>query len=336
MYNFFKKTTSNKGENMIFDDIKSELKIELEEITNIIKNSLTTNVSLINNIGTYLSLHGGKRVRPLIHILFSKILKQHTHKNIIVASIIELIHTATLLHDDVVDTSEKRRGILTINQVWGNKEAILVGDFLYTKSFKMMVEIKNTNILKLMANTTNIMSEGEIKQLSHKKNFNITEFDYLDIIRCKTAELFAASALSSAILTKTTNEKLTNAYLFGIHFGIAYQLIDDMLDYFTDDEKFGKNLCNDLLCGTLTLPIIKLINENHHKKTQILDIFFKNSQEEFKSIKEFIIKSNSLDYTFDLALYHIDKAKKALSKFEKSKFLDLCIHLSDFIIQRKY
>lgn len=338
MYNLKKKITSNKkSNNMILEHIKNEFKLELAQIDDFIKTNIATNVDLINNISTYLTLHSGKRIRSLIHLLFSKISSNHNNNsNITTASAIELIHTATLLHDDVVDTSEKRRGNLTVNTVWGNKEAILVGDFLYTKSFKMMVETKNINILKLMAHTTNIMSEGEIKQLIHRNNLDITEFEYLDIIKCKTAELFAASSLSSLILSNKSANNLHNAYIFGIHLGLAYQLIDDMLDYFTTDEKFGKNIYDDILCGTLTLPIIILMKENANTKKHILEIILTKSQKNLITIKNLVIKSNALDYTFNLALYHIDKAKKALSNFERSKFLDLTMQLVDFIIQRKY
>ena len=187
-----------------------------------------------------------------------------------------------------------------------------------------------------MSNTTNIMSEGEIKQLINRKNFDIKEEDYLDIIRSKTGELFAASALSSAILATSEKNILKNSYEFGMHLGIAYQLIDDMLDYFTDDEKFGKNMCDDILTGTFTLPLINLMKNDMYKKKIIIDIISKNSKEDFIKIKDLIIKSNSLDYTFKLAVYHIDKAKKALSSFKKSNFIMLANQLTDFIINRKY
>lgn len=321
---------------MIFEKIKKEFNKELIDINNFIKENLKTNVTLIDNIGNYLTSYGGKKIRPLINLLFAKILNSYTRENIIISSAIELIHTATLLHDDVVDMSEKRRNKLTVNTVWGNKEAILVGDFLYTKSFKMLVCLNNITILNLMSNTTNIMSEGEIKQLIHRKNFNIKEAEYIDIIRCKTAELFAASSLSSAILAQKDKKYLNAAYIFGIHFGIAYQLIDDMLDYFADDEKFGKNIYDDICVGTFTLPLINLITNNKYKRKMILNIILKNEKKDFIKIKDLIINSRALYYTFDLAVYHIDKAKKALSIYNDSKFLKLIYNLINFTINRKY
>lgn len=321
---------------MIFENIKKEFNLELSQINYFIKNNLKSEINLIDNIGSYLIEHNGKRIRPIINILFGKILKKNDEKNIIISSAIELIHTATLLHDDVVDLSDKRRGKLSVNKVWGNKEAILVGDYLYTKAFKMMVNLNSIEILHLMSHTTNTMSEGEINQLINRKNFNITEEDYFKIIISKTATLFSASSLSSAILAKSCKKNQKYAHNFGIHFGIAYQLIDDMLDYFTDDEKFGKNMCDDITTGTFTLPLIKLLMNDNYKKKIIIDIILNKTKKDYFKIKNLVIQSNTLDYTYKLATYHIDKAKKALSNFDQSKFTNIAYQLSDFILKRKY
>lgn len=320
---------------MSIKTIKNKYALDINDTNNFIKKNLSSEIKLINDISFYLTDIGGKRIRPILNIIFSKMLKNYTKQNTIMSSVVELIHTATLLHDDVVDLSDKRRGTLTVNNIWGNKEAILVGDFLYTKSFKMMTEIKNLELLKLMANTTNIMSEGEIKQLNNIKNFNITEEIYLDIIRCKTAELFAATTLSSAILANADYEIKIMAYKYGLHFGIAYQLIDDILDYLSSDEKFGKNICDDILNGTFTLPIIKFMN-NDKKKKIIINTIIQQSDIDLFKIRDLIINSDALDYTYKLALYHIDKAKNALSIFNKSEFLNDALSLTDFIVNRKY
>lgn len=321
---------------MKFEYIKKNFENELNKVNEYIENNLKSDIDIINNISTYLISKSGKRIRPLINLIFSKMFNSFSEKNIIMSSAIELIHAATLLHDDVVDLSEKRRGKLTVNQVWGNKESILVGDYLYTKSFKMLVNINNLNILKLMSHVTNIMSEGEINQLINKKNININKSDYFKIVRCKTAELFGASSLSSAILAKRNKKELEMSYKFGLHFGLAYQLIDDILDYFTEDENFGKNICDDIFSGTITLPLINLLNNNTYAKKTVHDLLFNDKKTEFLKIKNLIINSNSLDKSFNLALYHIDKAKEALSVFNKCFYFEILINLINFTIDRKY
>ncbi len=322
--------------NLAYNNIKSIFLEDIQNINILIKNNLKSNITLINNISNYLTEYNGKKIRSLTNILLGKLFQNYNAKNITLSTVIELIHTATLLHDDVVDQSQKRRGKITTNYVWGNKEAILVGDFLYTKSFKIMIEIGNIEILKIISKTTNTMSKGEINQLINKKNINITEIDYFNTIKCKTAELFGAGALSSAILSNCEIKYFEPAYLFGIHFGIAYQLIDDVLDYLGENTKLDKNAYDDLISGTLTLPLIKLIEEDVNIKKLIIKMILENCENEFLIIKNFIIKTYVIDYTFKMALYHIDKAKNALSIFPKSIFSEYILKLSNFIIERKY
>ncbi len=202
--------------NLAYNNIKSIFLEDIQNINILIKNNLKSNITLINNISNYLTEYNGKKIRSLTNILLGKLFQNYNAKNITLSTVIELIHTATLLHDDVVDQSQKRRGKITTNYVWGNKEAILVGDFLYTKSFKIMIEIGNIEILKIISKTTNTMSKGEINKLINKKNINITEIDYFNTIKCKTAELFGAGALSSAILSNCEIKYFEPAYLFGI------------------------------------------------------------------------------------------------------------------------
>ncbi len=323
---------------MIFENIKTNFNKELLDVDNYILKNLKSDIDLINDIGNYLTSYNGKKIRPVINILFNKIFNSKWNEtHIIMASVIELIHTATLLHDDVVDLSEKRRKTLTVNKIWGNKEAILIGDYLYTKSFQMMVNLNNIKIFKLMSDTTNIMSQGEVKQLIYKKNFNITEKNYLDIIKCKTAQLFSATTLSSAILANCNTSNCNLAYKYGLHLGITYQLIDDILDYFCDDEKFGKNIADDILNGTFTLPLINLFSNNITIKNKIIEIILTNSKKDLLKIKHIVLKSTSINYTYKLALYHADKAKEALSLLHCSKkYLNIGLNLINFIINRKY
>ncbi len=319
---------------MKFDNIKNNFKTELDEIDNFIKDNLKSNISIIGDIGHYIVSYGGKKIRPLITIIFDKLLDNTIDKTIKTSSAIELIHTATLLHDDVVDMSEKRRGKLSVNKIWGNKEAILVGDYLYTKSFEIMVKLQNIDLLNHMAKTTNIMSEGEVNQLLHKNNFDITESDYFEIIKCKTAQLFASSAAVSAILSgkKSLTDK---CFSYGMNLGMAYQLIDDILDYTSTDEKFGKNVGDDILNGTFTLPLIYAMSETKNKN-KIKNIILNSDNEKLLQIRKIVIDSNAIEYTMNLALKHTNKAKEAISIFNDSKNKEMATYILNFITERKY
>lgn len=322
---------------MKFEDIKSLFNSEMNVVNQFIIESLHSNVNLINNIGEYVVLYGGKRVRPLIVLLFCKIFSCNESKAVSMASAIELIHTATLLHDDVVDLSDKRRGKLTVNNVWGNKEAILVGDFLYTRSFQIMVNVNSLEILKLMSYTTNIMSEGEVTQLVNRGNFDIKEKDCLNIAKCKTAQLFSAAASVGAILVSADEKLKIAANDYGLYLGMAYQLIDDMLDYATDDIRFGKKIGTDITSSTFTLPLVYVMNTDCLKKALIRDILSANLDEDaiFK-IRKFVLESNAIDYTFSLACEYISLAKKAILSIPENKYTQLAIFLADFVLNRKY
>jgi octaprenyl-diphosphate synthase len=270
-------------------------------------------------------------------MLFSKIFSSDYDKTVSMAGAIELIHTATLLHDDVVDLSDKRRGKITVNNLWGNKEAILVGDFLYTRAFQMMVNVDNLSILKLMADTTNIMSEGEVYQLVNRNNFDIKESDCLNIIKCKTAQLFAAASSVSPILSNLNEELKISSFNYGMHLGIAYQLIDDFLDYSTDDIRFGKNIATDIKSSTFTLPLVYFMNEKINNKNFVKNILNKDfTLEDVLEIRNNVLESNALNYTLNLASKHADLAKKAILSIPESKYTHLALSLIDFILNRKY
>lgn len=322
---------------MNIEDIKKNFVNEMKMVEDFIVKSLYSNIDLIGNIGEYVILYGGKRVRPLVVMLFSKIFSSDYDKTVSMAGAIELIHTATLLHDDVVDLSDKRRGKITVNNLWGNKEAILVGDFLYTRAFQMMVNVDNLSILKLMADTTNIMSEGEVYQLVNRNNFDIKESDCLNIIKCKTAQLFAAAASVSPILSNLNEEFKISSFNYGMHLGIAYQLIDDFLDYSTDDIRFGKNIATDIKSSTFTLPLVYFINEKINNKNFVKNILNKDfTLEDVLEIRNNVLESNALNYTFNLASKHADLAKKAILSIPESKYTHLALSLIDFILNRKY
>ena len=322
---------------MNFKDIKNNFKSELSLVDKFIRENLKSNIDLINDISTYVISFSGKRIRSLIAILFGKILDYEGYRNTLISSVMELIHTATLLHDDVVDLSQKRRNKLTVNKIWGNKEAILCGDFLYTRSFQMMVSINNIDILKFMANTTNIMAEGEVNQLLHKNNVDITKKDYFNIIKAKTAQLFSASASVNAILSKSDPFFFKAFFNYGLNFGIAYQLVDDMLDYSSNDYRFGKNIGDDIFNGTFTLPLIYIMSHDAKKKKIIKDIISMGyNKHNFLKIKNIVLSSNALDYTLKIAIKHANLAKEALSGIKKSQYTQMASYLVDFIINRKY
>lgn len=319
------------------EDLRKDFITEMKMIEDFIIKSLYSNIDLIGNIGEYVILYGGKRIRPLIVILFSKIFSSNLDKSVSMASAIELIHTATLLHDDVVDLSDKRRGKLTANRLWGNKEAILVGDFLYTRAFQMMVNVNDLSILKLMADTTNIMSEGEVYQLVNRNNFDIKESDCINIIKCKTAQLFAAASSVSPILSNLSDDVKKAAFDYGMYLGIAYQLIDDFLDYSTDDIRFGKNIATDIKSSTFTLPLVNFMNCSVYNKDLIKNILSKDfNLNDVLEVRSIILKSKSLDYTFSLASEYADLAKKAILSIPESRYTHLALSLIDFILTRKY
>jgi len=319
------------------EDLRRKFSIEMKMIEDFIVKSLYSNIDLIGNVGEYVILYGGKRIRPLIVILFSKIFSSDLDKSVSMASAIELIHTATLLHDDVVDLSDKRRGKLTANKLWRNKEAILVGDFLYTRAFQMMVSVSNLNILKLMSDTTNIMSEGEVYQLVNRNNFDIKESDCINIIKCKTAQLFAAAASIAPILSNLNDEIRKAAFDYGMYLGIAYQLIDDFLDYSTDDVRFGKNVADDIKSSTFTLPLVNFMTHSTPNKDLVKKVLIKDLElSDVLEVKNIILKSDSLNYTFNLAANYANLAKKAILSIPESKYTYLALSLIDFILNRKY
>lgn len=321
---------------MNYNEIKNKFKDELKAVDCFIINNLKSDSKIVEDIGDYITLCSGKKIRPLLAILFGKMMFNCEKEVILMSSVIELIHTATLLHDDVIDLSCKRRNKLSVNNIWSNKESVLVGDFLYTKSFQLMVSINNIQILKLMSKITNIMSEGEITQLIFKNNYNITEKDYFKIIISKTAKLFEAAALIAPILCNLEKKNLKIVSDFGLNFGIAYQLIDDMLDYTADNDIFGKKTGIDILNGNFTLPLIYLMENDKEKKNIIKNIILNNNDTDYYLIKKYVMESNALNYTFNLAEKHITLAKKNLNMLNDNKYKIFINDLTDFVINREY
>lgn len=312
-------------------EITQTLSSELDKLNLFLREATHTDVSLINTLSKHMIESGGKRIRPIILILLSRMLDNK--KNVIQCSaILELIHGATLLHDDVVDQSILRHNIKAANNLWGNESAVLVGDFLYSRAFELIVEINKENIYKILAETTNMISQGEVMQLMSKNQIIDNEDKYLNVIYLKTAKLFEASALIAADLAGSDFSK--NAENFGRNFGIAYQLRNDYLDYFGDQEQTGKNISEDLSEGKSTLPLIHSYNKSGSKeKMEISRIFNGKILSESSKLLEIFIRNKSDVYIQEKINFYTTQAIESLDVFD-GEDKETLIHLTNFCSNR--
>lgn len=319
---------------------------EREALNTTIVQAVSSRVPLINDIGTHIIQAGGKRLRPLIVILCAKACgygsQPEQTQHIDLAAIIEFIHTATLLHDDVVDESAKRRGLSTANALWGNAPSVLVGDFLYSRAFQMMVKLNNMSVQHILSDTTNLIAEGEVLQLQMQGNLAITEADYFDIIHYKTATLFEAAAqLAARILPEdSTSLYQENLALFGKHFGLCYQLIDDVLDYSGEVDVFGKNLGDDLQQGKLTLPLIYALQQGSAKTRAYIHLTIEqlikqNIQPDLVELHDQLKSTGAFSYAREKAIEQAHLAKSYLHCLPESVYKASLYTLTDFIINRQ-
>ena len=272
-------------------DIKKLLEKDINRNNQIIIESLSSDVVLINQISKYIINSGGKRLRPLLVMLFAKALGYKENKHSIAAAIIEFIHTATLLHDDVVDNSALRRGKETANNIFGNAASVLTGDFLYSRAFQMMVDLDSMQIMKVLADATNKISEGEVLQLLNARNSLITEEEYIKVIYCKTAKLFEAGCELAGIISLDTdlyNQYTENIKNYGVYLGNAFQIADDVLDYISDAESLGKNIGDDLDEGKMTLPTIYAMSVLPSKERNILKLAIEKGEYDTTQVIEII------------------------------------------------
>lgn len=309
---------------------------DLEKLDAVIKQDLNSNIDIISQVCKYIISSGGKRIRPILAILCGKILKPQNNQILYkMAAMIEYIHTATLLHDDVVDNSQMRRGKKTANNVFGNATSVLVGDFIYSRSFQLMLKSKSLEVLKVMADCTNKIAEGEILQLLNTGNSKITVADYFKIIHSKTAILFASSAEIACIISNANNTIRKDLTKFAMHTGIAFQIMDDILDYIGNNKDLGKNIGNDLKEGKITLPIINLINSsNKETRDCIIDIIENKRYDRINKVLYLLKDTGTIDDTINVAKSHVNKAKKLLVHISPSKYKDALIALSDLSIER--
>ena len=305
---------------------------EFSAVNQLIVNRLQSNVGLVESIGHYIVEAGGKRLRPLVVLLSTLANGYKGTDHLKMAAVIEFIHTATLLHDDVVDVSNLRRGRETANSQWGNAPSVLVGDFIYSRAFQILVEMANLPIMSVVANATNVISEGEVQQMANAGNPEVTEDIYREVIYRKTAKLFEASAQVGACLAGTDEDKMI---VYGKHLGMAFQIADDVLDYQGDIAVTGKNIGSDLAEGKMTLPLIYARdNSDSNSANLIRKAIADKSADEFSAILEVVNTSGGLSYSRDQAAKEVECAKNALDDMSESQFKNELLNIADFSISR--
>jgi octaprenyl-diphosphate synthase len=319
------------------DDINPLIAEDMEKLNACIQTRLHSEVALINQIGSHIINSGGKRLRPIIHLLSAKALAYKGSQHIDLSAIIEFIHTATLLHDDVVDNSDLRRGEDTANALWGNAVSVLVGDFLYSRAFEMMVEIDRMQIMSILSKATNTIAEGEVLQLLNCHDPDTTEARYLEVIHSKTAKLFEAASELGAILCDRPAEEQRAMAKYGMHLGCAFQLIDDVLDYTSSAEDMGKNLGDDLAEGKPTLPLIYTMRKGNPEQAAMVKNAIENgSLDKLDQIHEAIHSSGAIDYTAECAKKESLLAIQALGFLSDSKYKQALIFLAEFSVNRNH
>jgi len=320
-----------------FDRIRQLVQDDQKACDDLIQKSLQSDVTLINKIGEHIIHGGGKRLRPLLVLLSAKAFGYSGTAHIKLAAIIELLHTATLLHDDVVDHSELRRNQPTANKIWGDHASVLVGDYLYSRAFELMVEVGEMGVLEILARASNEMAEGEMLQLLNCHKPDITLENYMKVIYCKTGTLFAAAALMGPVLMNAVPEEKEAMRHYGAALGTAFQLIDDALDYSGGTEEMGKNLGGDLAEGKPTLPFIRAIQTADPASVEKLKQAMREGKSEnaLECIK-MIELTDAISYTVDAAKQEASKAKDYLADVPESLYRDALVQLVEFAVARRY
>lgn len=321
---------------MNITDIQQLAKPDMTAVNDLIYSQLDSDVALINQLGIYIINAGGKRMRPLLTVLAARALGYEGKKHVHLAAIIEFIHTATLLHDDVVDESSLRRGRETANALFGNGASVLVGDFLYTRSFQMMVELNNMQIMQVLSDATNIVAEGEVLQLMNCNDPETTIESYMQVIYCKTAKLFEAATRLAAVVTgqdKAIEDAMT---AYGKHLGTAFQLIDDLLDYTAEAQEMGKNVGDDLSEGKPTLPLLHAMHHGNEAQAKLIRdaIELSNGMEYLEDILAAMRETGALDFTQKMAEQEAEKAIAALDFLPESEHKKALVGLAHLSVNR--
>ena len=321
----------------LLDEIISLVSDDLSAINRHIANQIESDIPLIREIGRYIVDAGGKRLRPITLLLAARSLGYQGTAHIDLGAVIEFIHTATLLHDDVVDKSDLRRGRKTTNAVWGNPASVLVGDFLYSRAFEMMVAVDRMSVMRIMAATTNRISEGEVLQLLNTNSPNVSEANYLEMITRKTAKLFESAAQIGALLANAAPATESALAEFGLNIGISFQIVDDALDYRSETENIGKNTGDDLADGKVTLPLIHALRVCTPSDNRLIQAAISTGdRSQFDTIVAIIESTDSLAYTSRIAGEYAAQAQQALELLPPSGYRNALSKLAEFSVSRTY
>lgn len=320
-----------------YNNIKSLIQQDLIEVDRMLTNRLDSDIDLIKKISSHIISSGGKRLRPILLILCARATNYHGTKHHSMAVVIELIHTATLLHDDVVDKSIIRRGKKTANNIWGSSASVLVGDFLYSRAFQIMLDSESMEIIELLSKTTNAIAEGEIMQLINIKNAKISQKHYFDVIERKTAFLFKASCEIGAMLTNSSDALVKSLGNFGLHLGNAFQIIDDVLDYESNIKNMNKDFGKDFAEGKTTIPIIYALEKSSKSEYKILKNAIENPNiEKISDVIEILLKTNAFEFSKKIAQNESEKALHYLKNLPDSEYLSAMKTLCQLSLKRKY
>jgi len=315
------------------------IKVELEQVDLEFKKNLDSQVYLVRKVGEYILSSGGKRFRPSLLLLSARLCGYDGREHTPLAAVVEFIHTATLLHDDVVDNAKLRRGSTSANALWGNEASILVGDYLFSKSFHTMVKSGSMDVLRVLSWTTTLMAEGEILQLLKNSDVETTEEEYLNVVKNKTAVLISAACQVGGILAGVSKEKEAALAEYGMNLGIAFQLMDDCLDYISNDEDLGKAVGNDLKEGKMTLPLIHALESSSPAEQEMVRGVIEGDEiddDQLASVTELIKRHDGIAYTIDSARRYVSDAGKQLEIFEPNIERAALAAVSEYVVERSY
>ncbi len=320
---------------MNIQDVRALAASDMQAVDQLIRRELHSEVVLINQLGAYIIDSGGKRLRPMIVVLAARACGYAGEQHHALAAIIEFIHTSTLLHDDVVDASELRRGRETANAIWGNEASVLVGDFLYSRSFQLMVSLDSMRVMQILADATNTIAEGEVMQLLNCHDPDTTEERYFEVIRCKTAKLFEAAGRLGAVIAGQRRAAEEAVATYGMHLGNAFQLVDDLLDYSASSAEIGKNIGDDLAEGKPTLPLIHAIRHAAPEDAALIRRAIETGgREHIDHVRKTIESCGAIAYTARLARREADKAIDAIASLVESPFKQALISVANFAVDR--
>jgi octaprenyl-diphosphate synthase len=332
-----RKITAFPGTTVSFESIKQLLAPDMSIVDEVIRARLHSEVALVNQVGEYIIDSGGKRLRPALVVLSARAFGYSGSHHHNLAAVVEFIHTATLLHDDVVDESDLRRGRATASSLFGNAASVLVGDFLYSRAFQMMVEVNDMRVMQTLADATNTIAEGEVLQLLNCHDADVDAENYLHVIHCKTAKLFEAAMRLGAILGRADEAVEQAAAKYGMHLGTAFQLVDDVLDYSGDEQETGKNLGDDLAEGKPTLPLIYAMQHGDAAQAAtVRQAIEQGDIAQFAGVLQIIRQTGALEYTRQQARREVEEACAALSALPDTNYRQSLLQLADFAATRQF